>query len=128
MVPLADTEGGSPLRCCLRHSTPGERIALISYAPLRRWAAETGAEPGPYDEQGPVFIHAEACEGPVVAGEGFPFARERRVLRRYSWEGRIVGGGWWRVTSRRRSRRRSPIRRSRWCTCGRWSTGAFCMR
>ncbi|UIX34565.1 DUF1203 domain-containing protein [Streptomyces sp. GQFP] len=92
LVPLTDAEGGSPLRCCLRHSTPGERIALISYAPLRRWAAETGAEPGPYDEQGPVFIHAEACEGPVAAGEGFPFARARRVLRRYSREGRIVGG------------------------------------
>uniref|UniRef100_A0AAU2A8X8 DUF1203 domain-containing protein n=1 Tax=Streptomyces sp. NBC_00093 TaxID=2975649 RepID=A0AAU2A8X8_9ACTN len=86
LVPLTDTEGGSPLRCCLRHSTPGERIALISYAPLRRWA-----EAGPYDEQGPVFIHAEACEGPVV-GEGYPFARARRVLRRYSGEGRIVGG------------------------------------
>lgn len=90
---MTDEEGGSPLRCCLRHSTPGERIALVSYAPLRRWAAEAGADPGAYDEQGPVFIHAEAesCEGPA-AGEGYPFAGARRVLRRYSGEGRILGG------------------------------------
>jgi len=93
MVPFTDEEGGSPLRCCLRHSTPGERIALVSYAPLRRWAAETGVDPGAYDEQGPVFIHAEAeaCAGPG-AGEGYPFAGAHRVLRRYSGEGRILGG------------------------------------
>jgi hypothetical protein len=93
LVPETDTEGGSPLRCCLRHSTPGERVALVSYAPLRRWAAETGADPGAYDEQGPVFIHAEAeaCAGPAV-GEGYPFAEARKVLRRYDREGRIVGG------------------------------------
>ena len=61
MVPVTDEEGGAPLRCCLRRGAPGERIALVSYAPLRRWAAQTGAEPGAYDEQGPVFIHAEDC-------------------------------------------------------------------
>jgi hypothetical protein len=47
---LVDEEGGSPLRCCLRRISPGERVALVSYAPLRRWARETGADPGPYDE------------------------------------------------------------------------------
>ncbi|WP_328683315.1 DUF1203 domain-containing protein [Streptomyces sp. NBC_00343] len=91
MVPALDEEGGAPLRCCLRRSEPGERIALVSYAPLRRWAAETGAEPGPYDEQGPVFIHAEECAGPA-AGSGYPFADAHRVLRRYSAEGHILGG------------------------------------
>lgn len=60
-TPYPDGEGGAPLRCCLRPSTVGDRIALVSYAPLRRWAAETGAEPGAYDEQGPIFIHAEDC-------------------------------------------------------------------
>ncbi|MER5193376.1 DUF1203 domain-containing protein [Streptomyces sp. NPDC002755] len=89
-VPLTDEEGGAPLRCCLRHSEPGELIALVSYAPLRRWAAATGADPGPYDEQGPVFIHARACRGP--AGEGLPFTRARRAVRRYSAAGRILGG------------------------------------
>ncbi|NUK90280.1 DUF1203 domain-containing protein, partial [Streptomyces lunaelactis] len=63
-VPFTDTEGGAPLRCCLRPSETGERIALVSYAPLRRWAAQTWAKPGAYDEQGPVFIHAEECGGP----------------------------------------------------------------
>ncbi|MEU9223118.1 DUF1203 domain-containing protein [Streptomyces massasporeus] len=87
---FTDAEGGSPLRCCLRHSEPGERLALVSYAPLRRWASETGATPGAYDEQGPVFIHADACAGP--AGDTLPFAGSHRTLRRYSAEGRILGG------------------------------------
>lgn len=63
-VPYTATDAGSPLRCCLRGNEVGERIALVSYAPLRRWAAATWARPGAYDEQGPVFIHAEECEGP----------------------------------------------------------------
>ncbi|MFE3828820.1 DUF1203 domain-containing protein [Streptomyces sp. NPDC059092] len=90
-VPLACL--GSPLRCCLRGVVPGERIALVSYAPLRRWAAAYGAEPGAYDEAGPVFIHAEACAGPQGA-PGYPFARPGalRTLRRYDARGRIAGG------------------------------------
>ena len=89
---LTDTEGGSPLRCCLRPIRPGERVALVSYAPLRRWARETGAEPGPYDEVGPVFIHAGPCDGP--AGTGYPaaFAFSPRVLRGYDASGKILGG------------------------------------
>ncbi|MEU9441454.1 DUF1203 domain-containing protein [Streptomyces sp. NPDC048304] len=89
-APFADEEGGAPLRCCLRHSQPGERIALVSYAPLRRWAAETGADPGAYDEQGPVFIHADDCPGP--SGTALPFTNAHRTLRRYSADGRILGG------------------------------------
>ncbi|MEW1603806.1 DUF1203 domain-containing protein [Streptomyces sp. NPDC093808] len=94
-VPVTDDEGGAPLRCCLRHSRPGERIALVSYAPLRRWAAETGVDPGAYDERGPVFVHAQECAGPECAGPeggGLPFTRAHRVLRRYSADGRILGG------------------------------------
>ncbi|MET7610417.1 DUF1203 domain-containing protein [Streptomyces seoulensis] len=88
---VTDPEGGAPLRCCLRRSEPGERIALVSYAPLRRWAAKTGAEPGAYDEQGPVFIHAQPCGGPAPGG-GLAFTGAHRVLRRYSPDGRILGG------------------------------------
>jgi hypothetical protein len=89
-APFTDEEGGAPLRCCLRRSEPGEHIALVSYAPLRRWAAETGADPGAYDEQGPVFIHAGDCPGP--SGAGLPFTGAHRALRRYSADGRILGG------------------------------------
>jgi hypothetical protein len=85
-----DDEGGAPMRCCLRYSEPGDQLALASYAPLRRWAAATGADPGPYDEQGPVFLHADGCPGPV-AGSAYPGARQR-VFRRYSADGRILGG------------------------------------
>jgi hypothetical protein len=89
-VPVTDEEGGAPLRCCLRRSAPGERIALVSYAPQRRRAAEHGVDPGAYDEQGPVFIHAEDCGGPD--GDALPFANAHRTVRRYSGDGRIVGG------------------------------------
>ncbi|WP_225821357.1 DUF1203 domain-containing protein [Streptomyces naphthomycinicus] len=89
-APFTDPEGGAPLRCCLRRSAPGERIALVSYAPLRRWAARTGADPGAYDEQGPVFVHAAECRGP--AGDALPFTEAHRTLRRYSADGRILGG------------------------------------
>jgi hypothetical protein len=89
-APFTDTEGGSPLRCCLRRSEPGERIALVSYAPLRRWAAETDAAPGAYDEVGPVFLHAESCEGP--AGDVLPFTNAHRTVRRYCARGHILGG------------------------------------
>ncbi|PVE10797.1 DUF1203 domain-containing protein [Streptomyces scopuliridis] len=84
---------GSPLRCCLRAVQPGERVALVSYAPLRRWASDTGAEPGAYDEAGPVFIHAGEC-GEPRRPLGYPFARPGalRTIRRYNDAGRIVGG------------------------------------
>ena len=91
-VLMTDEDGGSPLRCCLRPAAAGEQVALVSYAPLRRWARETGAEPGPYDEVGPVFIHPGPCPGPD--GTGYPnwLATGRRVLRAYNADGRIVGG------------------------------------
>ncbi|WP_371498825.1 DUF1203 domain-containing protein [Kitasatospora sp. NBC_00374] len=90
-VPSVDTTGGAPLRCCLDRARPGEEILLLSYAPLRRWAAETGADPGPYDEQGPVFVHAGECRGP--AG-GWPAGLHggERVVRGYDRRGRILGG------------------------------------
>ncbi|MFB7591172.1 DUF1203 domain-containing protein [Streptomyces sp. NPDC056169] len=92
-VPFVAVEDGSPLRCCLRSAVVGEKIALVSYAPLRRWAAEDGVAPGAYDEQGPVFVHAEECGGPAPS-EAYPFARAGalRTVRRYDAEGRIAGG------------------------------------
>lgn len=86
-----DETGGAPLRCCLTRALPGDRIALVGYAPLRRWAAATGADPGPYDEVGPVFVHAHPCPG---AGDSWPagFHGGPRVLRAYDRRGHILGG------------------------------------
>jgi len=90
--PMIDAGGGSPLRCCLRPSQPGEQVALVSYAPLRRWAMEAGADPGPYDEVGPVFIHPAPCSGPDGTGYPVVFTGSRRVFRCYSADGRIRAG------------------------------------
>lgn len=89
---LVDDEGGSPLRCCLRPIRPGERVALVSYAPLRRWAGETGANPGPYEETGPVFIHPGPCEGPRDTGYPVAVCGSPKVLRAYAADGHILGG------------------------------------
>ncbi|MFJ2028529.1 DUF1203 domain-containing protein [Streptosporangium sp. NPDC087985] len=89
--PYLDREGGSPMRCCLGRARPGEEIALVAYAPLRDWAARTGADPGPYEEVGPVYIHAEPCSGP---GPGYPVALggPSRVFRAYTDQGDIHSG------------------------------------
>ena len=89
---LVDEEGGSPLRCCLRLTRPWEQVALVSYAPLRRWAERTGAEPGPYNEVGPVFIHPEPCAGPAHPGYPADVHGEHKVFRAYGKDGRILGG------------------------------------
>ena len=89
---VVDREGGSPLRCCLHLSRPGETILLVSYAPLRRWCAEHGADPAAYDEVGPIFIHPDGCPGPD--GDGWPaeLRGRPRVLRTYDANGRLIGG------------------------------------
>ena len=89
---VVDAHGGSPLRCCLRVSRPGERLLLASYAPLRRWALAAGVDPAAYDEQGPVFLHADACSG--TSDDGWPseLRGTPRVLRAYGANGRIVDG------------------------------------
>jgi hypothetical protein len=84
--------GGSPLRCCLRLSRPGEAVALVSYAPLRRWAQERGVDPGAYDETGPVFIHTEPCGGRIDDGYPAELRGSERMLRAYSTDGRILRG------------------------------------
>lgn len=86
-----DAEGGLPLRCCLRKSEPGDRVALVSYAPLLRWAADEGIDPGAYLELGPVFIHSDECHG---LADGYPneLHAAHRVFRAYDHQGRIRGG------------------------------------
>ena len=79
-----DTEGGAPLRCCLRDSRPGERVALVSVTPP--------GPRGPCAETGPVFLHADSCTGP--SSEEYPpdWMLRRQVLRSYDEGGSIIGG------------------------------------
>ncbi|HEX6445884.1 MAG TPA: DUF1203 domain-containing protein [Streptosporangiales bacterium] len=89
---VVDDEGGSPLRCCLTRSKPGEQIALVSYAPLRRWAERHGVDPGPYDEVGPVFVHAYACGGAEPAARVPAELVDNGVCRAYAQDGTIIRG------------------------------------
>jgi Protein of unknown function (DUF1203) len=79
-----DREGGAPLRCCLRDSRPGERIALVAVTP--------DGPRGAYRETGPVFVHAEPCAGPGHAGYPEDFRSRAQVFRAYDSTGSIVGG------------------------------------
>jgi Protein of unknown function (DUF1203) len=79
-----DREGGAPLRCCLRDSRPGERIALVAVTP--------DGPRGAYRETGPVFVHAEPCAGPEHAGYPEDFRSRAQVFRAYDASGSIVGG------------------------------------
>ncbi|WP_229794901.1 DUF1203 domain-containing protein [Saccharothrix coeruleofusca] len=74
---------GSPLRCCLRKAREGEPLVLFRYSPT--------AGRGPYEEVGPVFVHAEPCGGPD-GGLPVELGRAPRVLRAYTAHGRIHDG------------------------------------
>jgi len=80
-----DTGGGSPLRCCLRETVPGERVLLIAYTP-------PGGRGG-YAERGPVFIHAEPCDGYRTPDRYPPgLSHRQQVVRAYNRDGRIADG------------------------------------
>jgi len=85
VAPVADESGGSPLRCCLRESSPGEQIMLIAYRPFP-WV-------GPFAETGPVYVHAEGCKG-YADPSRYPqaFAHRRQLLRAYDRKHRICEG------------------------------------
>jgi hypothetical protein len=76
LSPFAAAGQGEPLRCCLRYAEPGEQITLISYAPFDH--------PSVWTEVGPVYIHAERCDGHTPTGR-LPgqLAAGPRVLRTY---------------------------------------------
>jgi hypothetical protein len=75
LVACAASGSGEPLRCCLRMAEPGERIALISFAPFEHAS--------PWTEVGPVYVHAEPCDGPTGAELPAPLRTGPRLLRTY---------------------------------------------
>ncbi|MGH3154848.1 MAG: DUF1203 domain-containing protein [Streptosporangiaceae bacterium] len=78
-------EGGAPLRCCLREAQAGERLLLIAYTPP--------GTAGAYAERGPVFIHAERCDG-YPTPHAYPpgLIGRQQVVRAYDRQGRIADG------------------------------------
>ena len=82
--PYDATGQGEPLRCCLRFARPGEPIALISWAPF--------TEVSPWREVGPVYVHADRCQG--YDGPALPPELDRgpRVLRTYRADGSMDYG------------------------------------
>jgi hypothetical protein len=78
-----DDEGGSPLRCCLRDTVPGERVFLIAYTPP--------GVAGPYAERGPVFVHEAACVGyPDVHHYPAGLGHRRQIVRGYDHSGNMA--------------------------------------
>jgi Protein of unknown function (DUF1203) len=75
---------GEPLRCCLRYARPGERIALISWAPFTQLS--------PWREVGPVYVHAERCAGYSEHRLPGELRRGPRVLRTYRADGSMDYG------------------------------------
>lgn len=85
IAPRMDADGGNPLRCCLRETLPGEKVLLIAYTP------PGGA--GAYAERGPLFVHAEQCEGYRTPDRYPPALRHRQqVVRAYDTTGAIADG------------------------------------
>jgi Protein of unknown function (DUF1203) len=80
-----DAAGGNPLRCCLRETRPGEHVLPIAYTPP--------GTAGPYAERGPVFIHANRCDGYATRDQYPPeLTHRQQVVRAYDRDGRIADG------------------------------------
>jgi Protein of unknown function (DUF1203) len=67
---VADAPAAFPCRHCLRDAEPGEPMLLASHSPF--------AQPGPYKEVGPLFVHATPCAR--FGGGEVPLQLRRRLL------------------------------------------------
>jgi Protein of unknown function (DUF1203) len=76
---FAASGNGEPLRCCLRFARPDEQIALISWAPF--------TELSPWREVGPVYVHADHCEGYSERWIPGELRRGPMLLRTYHADG-----------------------------------------
>ncbi len=87
-VSIAGENGFGPCRSCLKQFTAGERRILFSHSP--------NAVDHPYNETGPIFIHADECE-PYRASDTFPPEVENGrirfplVFRAYNEKGMMIG-------------------------------------
>ncbi len=72
-----DPEGGWPLRCCLRDSSPGDTLVIAAHSPYPDDWTDTA-----YREIGPVVVHASRCAG---HDGSFPsqFEGRRQIVRGY---------------------------------------------
>ncbi len=62
-VSIANENGYGPCRSCLKQFVTGDRRIVFSYSP--------NDVDHPYNETGPIYIHAEACE-PYQETDAFP--------------------------------------------------------
>lgn len=67
---VADKPAAFPCRHCLRDAEPGDEMLLASHSPF--------AQPGPYKETGPLFVHARPCAR--FGGGEVPLQLRRRLL------------------------------------------------
>ena len=77
-----DEAEGWPLRCCLRDSRPGERLAIVAWSPFP-WQ-------GVYAEVGPIVIHRDDCGGRQELGVPLQFLSRRQIVRPYGHDHRIA--------------------------------------
>jgi hypothetical protein len=87
VVSIATDEGYGPCRSCLKQLLPGERRVAFSYSP--------NPVDHPYNETGPVFIHADACEPYQDAGTFPPEVENGRIkfplaFRAYNDQGMMI--------------------------------------
>jgi hypothetical protein len=76
---------GVPCRHCLRPVATGEPFLILSHRPF--------PSPQPYAEQGPIFLHAEACARHLPSAEvPAMLASEHYLVRGYGADDRIVYG------------------------------------
>ncbi len=85
---IADSPNGYPCRHCLQWAAPGERMILFTYAAV---------DSGPYQERGPIFVHAEPCSRYSAVADYPADFRNGRVIRAYDErkfiiDARVVNG------------------------------------
>jgi len=76
---------GIPCRHCLKPVAAGEPFLILAHRPF--------PSPQPYAEQGPIFLHADACARHVPSAKvPAMLASERYLVRGYGVDDRIVYG------------------------------------